>query len=286
MEVLTLSAVLALVSALFSAVGSVAQHGAATQVANKDNSGLALMTGLARQPVWWAGFLGDAGGYGFQAIALGLGPLLLVQPLLVASLVFALPISAYWRGRKVVRSDLGWAVALSAALLAFLVIGDPSLGVDHASLREWATVGCALLLLTGGCVLGATFSTGALRAGLLAVTAGAFYGLTAALTKSVVDILAASPLEALTYLGTYALVGSGTLGFYFQQAAFQAGSIGASLPAITLVEPVVAAAIGIGILEEHIRADGPALVMLGLSAVVMVVSTVALSLSSARAGIT
>jgi len=285
MEAMTLAGLFALGSAMWSAIGSVAQHGAASQVSGDDATGVALISHLARQRVWWAGFLGDAGGYAFQAVALGLGPLLLVQPLLVASLVFALPISARWSGRRVSRSDLGWALALSAALVVFLVVGNPAPGVDHASDRDWIAVGSTLGLGVGLCVLGATFTTGAARAALLAVTAGACYGLTAALTKSVVDTLADGPAETLTFLGTYALVGAGTLGFYFQQAAFQAGSLGASLPAITLVEPVVAAGIGIAILQEHLRTDGPEMVLLALSAVVMVVATVALSRSAARAGI-
>ena len=87
----------------------------------------------------------------------------------------------------------------------------------------------------------------------------------------------------LTFAGTYALLGTGALGFYFQTAAFQAGALSASLPAMTLLEPVVAVGVGIAILQEHVRADGLEWFLLGVAGVVMVVATVALSLSSARA---
>ena len=283
METMTVAAGFALLAALASAIGSVAQHGAASQVPRADTSGPALLMTLARQPVWWAGVLGDVGAFAFQAVALALGPLLLVQPLLVVALVFTLPLGARWSGRRVVRADVGWAFALCAGLTVFMVLGDPTAGVDHASPREWAVVGSVLGLVIGGCAFTAGVTRGATRAGLLAVATGTCFGLAAALTKSVADLFSDNPLAVVTYAGTYALLGTGALGFYFQTAAFLAGALRASLPAITLLEPVVAVAVGIAILQEHVRADGLEWFLLGVSGVVMVVATVALSLSSARA---
>ena len=50
---------------------------------------------LLRRPLWWAGTAAAvAGGYVFQALALAKGSLLLVQPILVSGLLFALPLSA------------------------------------------------------------------------------------------------------------------------------------------------------------------------------------------------
>ena len=67
--------------------------------------GLGLVSALARQPLWWAGSAADVAGYAAQAAALGLGSLLLVQPLLVTSLLFALPLGARWSGRTLRRAD-------------------------------------------------------------------------------------------------------------------------------------------------------------------------------------
>ncbi|MDF2967048.1 MAG: hypothetical protein K0Q93_826 [Nocardioidaceae bacterium] len=285
MEAMTFAAGFALLAALASAIGSVAQHGAASQVPRAETSGPALMVTLARQRVWWAGVLGDAGSFAFQAVALALGPLLLVQPLLVVALVFALPVGARWSGRRVVPADVGWAVALCAGLTVFLVLGNPTAGVDHASAREWSVVGSVLGLVIGVCAFAAGMTGGAIRAGLLAVATGTCFGLSAALTKSVADLFSDSPVAVMTFAGTYALLGTGALGFYFQTAAFQAGALSASLPTMTLLEPVVAVGVGIAILQEHVRADGLEWFLLGVSGVVMVVATVALSLSSARANV-
>jgi drug/metabolite transporter (DMT)-like permease len=244
------------------------------------------MLKLVRRPLWWAGFGGDAGGYALQAVALGLGSLLLVQPLLVASLIFALPIGARWSGRRLGRADLLWAGGLTAALALFMIVGEPTQGVDHAPARSWLWVGAALGALVGLSIAGAALTSGALRASLLAIATGVCFGLAAALTKSVVDQLTVSLLEPFTSFELYALVAAGGLGFFLQQEAFQAGSLEASLPAMTVLEPVVAAGVGIAILQEQLRATGLEIAVLAVTVVVMVAATVALSRSAARAGIT
>jgi len=278
--------VVALAAALLFAVGSVAQQRAASQITTDEATGLRLMLTLIRRPLWWAGFGGDAGGYALQAVALGLGSLLLVQPLLVASLIFALPIGARWSGRRLGRADLLWAGGLTAALALFMIVGEPTQGVDHASARSWLWAGVALGALVGLSIAGAALTSGALRASLLAIATGVCFGLAAALTKSVVDQLTVSLLEPFTSFELYTLVAAGGLGFFLQQEAFQAGSLEASLPAMTVLEPVVAAGVGIAILQEQLRATGLEIAVLAVTVVVMVAATVALSRSAARAGIT
>jgi drug/metabolite transporter (DMT)-like permease len=280
------AALVALAAALLFAIGSVAQQRAASQVTTDEATGPRLMLQLVRRPLWWAGFGGDAGGYALQAVALGLGSLLLVQPLLVASLIFALPIGARWSGRRLGRADLAWAGGLTAALALFMIVGEPTQGVDHAAARSWLWVGTALGILVGLSLVGAALTSGVMRASMLAIATGVCFGLAAALTKSVVDQLTVSLLEPFTSFELYALLAAGGLGFYLQQEAFQAGSLEASLPAMTVLEPVVAAGVGIAILQEHLRASGLEVALLALAVVVMVAATVALSRSAARAGVT
>lgn len=81
------SVVCALVAALLFAGASVAQQSAASEVPE----GSGLMSTLFRSPRWWAGVVGDGGGYVMQAVALAIGSVLVVQPLLVSALLFALP---------------------------------------------------------------------------------------------------------------------------------------------------------------------------------------------------
>jgi hypothetical protein len=280
-RVTALAAALALLAAAVFAVAAAVQQRSAEAVPD-DRAGVGLVGTLVRQPLWWAGTCADVGGYVAQAAALGLGSLLLVQPLLVSSLLFALPLSARWAGRRLRRADRVWSALLAAALAVFVVSGEPTAGVDRVGLRAWLPAAAVLGLLVAGCLLGAALRRGTARAVLLAVATGVLYGLAAALTKGVVDLLGHGLLAVLTSAETYGLALALAAGTFLQQAAFQAGDLGASLPAVTVGEPVVAAAIGIGVLQEHLQADGAEWVLIAGLVAVMVMATVALARSSAR----
>ena len=276
-----LAGALAVLAALLFAIASVAQRGAAADVPDDDARGGRLMARLVRSPRWWAGTAGDTGGFVVQAAALGVGSLLLVQPLLVTTVLFALPLEARMNRRRVGRSEVRWALVLVAALALFVVVGEPTAGVDQAPFSSWLTALVVLGVLLVACVLLAGRRRGPRRAALLAVGTGLLYGLAAALTKSVVDLLGEGPVALLTAWETWTLVAAALGGTLLQQAAFGAGPLAASLPAVTVGEPVVAAAFGVAVLGEQVRADGLEWGLIGVLVVLMVLATAALSRSSA-----
>ena len=97
---------------------------------------------MARRPVWLAGIAADALGFAAQAVALTVGRLSAVQPALVVGLVFALPLfGARMTGQVVRRADVAAAVAVTAALAAFLVVAAPSGGRDDTSPEAWLAAG-------------------------------------------------------------------------------------------------------------------------------------------------
>ena len=104
-RVSALAVALAVLAAALFAVAAAVQQRSAAAVADDRGRGPKLVLTLVRQPLWWVGTLADVGGYAAQAAALGLGSLLLVQPLLVTSLLFALPLGAWLAGRRLRRSD-------------------------------------------------------------------------------------------------------------------------------------------------------------------------------------
>ena len=69
----------------------------------------------------------------------------------------------------------------------------------------------------------------------------------------------------------------------WEQSAFRAGPLTASLPAVTVAEPVVGSILGVAVLGETLRTDGVGLVALGVSVAVMAAATVALAHSQAVA---
>ncbi|WNV86041.1 DMT family transporter [Umezawaea sp. Da 62-37] len=274
-----LAIVLALLAAVLFAVASVAQQRAARTVPDDDLGGLRLIRALIRHPSWWVGTLSDLGAYLAQAAALGFGSLLLVQPLLVTTLLVALPLGARWAGRRLRRADWTWAVLLVVALAAFVVVGEPTAGRDRASPAHWLPAGVVVAVVLVCCLVGSSRYRGA-RAALLAVATAVAYGLTAALTKGVVDLLARGPVAVATHWETYGLVLAAVGGTLLQQNAFQAGDLAASLPIVTAGEPVVAVALGVAVLDEHLRVRGAEWLLIGVLVAVVVLATVALSRSA------
>ena len=116
-----------------------------------------------------------------------------------------------------------------------------------------------------------------------AFTTGVLFGITAALTKAAVVLVDHHGFGALGHWEPYALVVLGALGFVVNQRAFQAGSLTASLPTLTVVEPIVAAMIGVTMLHETVPTEGALeWIAVAVSVVAMVVATVVLSRSAAR----
>jgi drug/metabolite transporter (DMT)-like permease len=275
--------ILALVAAGCFAVATVAEQHAAYEVPDDSAHGIHLLFTLMRRPLWWGGFGGNIGGFVVQAVALGLGSLLLVQPLLVTALLFALPLGARWNHRHMARADWVWAVLLAVSLAIFVVVGQPTRGMARASITAWLHAAIVIVPCVLACLLwSATRRRRASRALPLAVATGILYGIIAALTKSVASLVGHGAVAVFTNWETYALMVVGILGVVLQQAAFQAGSLEASLPAATVLEPIVATVLGLTILGETLRAGGPALVLIGLCVVVVILGTVALARSAAR----
>jgi len=273
----------ALLSAVLFAVGSVLQQRAASEVPDEESLGLGLVTRLVRRPVWLAGTAGDTLGYVAQAAALGLGSLALVQPLLATSLLFALPLGAWWAHRRLSRSDGGWAVVLTVGLAVFLIAGEPTEGVDRADVRSWLVASAFIVPATVACLVVAVRTRGGPRAVALAAATGILYGVAAALTKSTVSLLDDGLVGVLTSWEPYVLVAAAALGTYVQQSSYQAGELSQALPAAAVLEPVVAVGLGIGILSEDIQASGAEWILIGAAVVAMIAATARLARSQAAA---
>ncbi|TSE01418.1 hypothetical protein FOS14_02365 [Skermania sp. ID1734] len=269
----------AVVGAFLFACAAVAQQRAASSVPEGDS----LVSGLVRNPRWWAGIIGDGGGYLMQVIALALGSVLVVQPILVSALVFALPLSARFSGHRIDARTWTIALALTTALAVFLVVGDPTAGDTSAPLRAWLLPLSALLAVVAlATAAGLARIDAGWRALLLGTASGLLYGLAAALTKYVTDLFDHGLLAVIGAWQTWVLVAAGIAGVYLQQRAFQVGPLSASLPAVSIAEPIGAAFIGMAVLDERLRANSAGLAITLVAGIVMIVTTILLSRSEAH----
>lgn len=277
------AALLALVAAFFFALASVLQQRAASEVPDEDALKAGLMTRLLRQPLWLLGVGSAALAYVVQAVALGIGSLIVVQPLLVTMLLFALPLGARFAGRRLAPTDWAWAILLTTGLAGFLLVGDPTQGVDRAEPARWAVALVVLYPIVAVLVGSATVRRGATRALLLGSAAGILFGTSDGLTKAVVRGLDEGIGPTLRNWELLALVVSITTGFFFQQSAYQAGGLRASLPAITGLEPITGILLGVFVYHERFRVESlPGRVVLALTAIAAVSGALALARSAGR----
>ncbi len=267
----------ALCAAVFAAVGIVVRQRATMDVPPELGVSTVMLSTLLRRRLWWAGTAVAVAGYVFQALALANGSLLLVQPLLVSALLFALPLSARLAHRRVTRGEWIWALVLTAALTVFVLLARTRSGNYDASIAASTLVILICVAVVAGCVAVAVRMTGWQRAVLLAVAVGVLFGVVAVLTKIVMHTLTEGDLRTLLATpAPYLLVVIGVVATLLQQSAFHAGALQTSVPTMLVLEPVVAVLLGAVIFGEELAASGFVAVALAVTAVVMAAATIAL----------
>jgi drug/metabolite transporter (DMT)-like permease len=244
--------VLALVAALLFALGTVLQQRAGLEKPSEGGSS-GLLLRMARRPVWLAGILADAFGFLAQAAALGIGRLAVVQPLLVSSVVFALPLGARLTGQRVRRIDVGAAVLVVGALIAFLTIANPSGGRDDAPVGQWLVAGGACVLVCVPLVLLGRRGPAPRRAASLGIATGVLFALSAALTKVVVDDLDDGILEMFVEWHLYALIVVGYASMTLNQLALNTGALAPAMATSMAFDPIASVVLGVTLLDESLN---------------------------------
>jgi len=210
-----------------------------------------------------------------EAAALGFGSVVVVGPLLASGLLFALPFASFRTGRRVTRREMIPAVMVTAGLALYVVVGAPGGNASHASRLEWLVAATGVALGAGIAVfLGRRAQEPGRRAIYYGLATGIVYSLTAVLTKATVDRIGTDVYPILGHWQLYALLVASVIGLVLNQSAFQAGHVAASLPVISVTNPVLSSAMGILLFGEHLDAHGLlASVVAGGAIVAMLVGT-------------
>ncbi|BCQ09705.1 hypothetical protein JMUB5695_03155 [Mycobacterium heckeshornense] len=272
-----IAALLALIAALISGAGDVIRQRSAQEITDEPVGHLQLFRMSLRDARWWLGGVAAVASFGLQAVALGLGSVVLVQALQVTALLFALPINARLTRHPVSRREWVWAVLVAAAVAVFVVVGDPTAGVQRGSATAWTVVAAVMGPALALCVVGARICSGPAAAILLALVSASAWALFAVLTKGIVAVLDQGLGPVLRTPELYAWLLAALVGTVFQQSSFRASALTASLPTMTVAEPVVASVLGVAVLGETLQTPGAEIVVLIAAVAVVVVATVALA---------
>ncbi|MFG6194871.1 DMT family transporter [Nonomuraea sp. JJY05] len=234
-----LAAAIALVGSLFFALGAALQQ---FEAAGSATPGLLA---LLRKPRWLLGGASILTGGGLHIVALGLGPLTIVQPMGVASLLFALPLAAALHGRKPSPKELAAAGVVAAGLVGLVLLVPDSAGPTYLSpngvLMLLGVAGVAAVLLWAA----SKAASPAGRAALLATSSGVLYGATATLMRVLLDgtwnwwYVLALPVPLL-------------LALVMLQRAYAVGHFGVSFASLQIADPLTAVAFGALLLGEPV----------------------------------
>jgi drug/metabolite transporter (DMT)-like permease len=248
-----IAVVAALGAGLSFAAGGVLQQRAASTRPEKEALSFRLILDLARQRMWLLGIGFAFLSYVLEGVALSFGPLVLVQPLIVSELLFALPISVRWRGMHMSSREWIGTISVGCGLALGLVCAAPGAGRPQAAIGEWMLA----LGVMAGATLVAVFvgrqRRGSLRASLYALAAAFVFGSQAALFKATVARFELGVAPGFESWELYSMSAAAIIGLLLVQSAYESGPLATSMPVIDAVDPSVAIIFGILLFHEHIR---------------------------------
>ncbi|MGW3936284.1 hypothetical protein [Streptomyces phaeochromogenes] len=216
-------------------------YAAAAVVQERTAAGTADLRGTLARGSWWGAVGLNASGALLHVVALRYGPLTLVQPLGALTLVVAVPLGALVARRRT--SGAQWrGVALTLVGLTALLVATAAGRAPDDTLGTGEVLGVALVAFVVIAVL--------VRSGLGGLAFAAASGIASGVGSTLAQKLAvgATPSWSVAVVAvlTVAFASGGLL---LSQKAYRSG-LGGPLALLTLVNPVAASVIGIGLLGE------------------------------------
>jgi drug/metabolite transporter (DMT)-like permease len=267
----------ALVGAVFLSFGAQFQHRGVSKVdaqtGHTARSGMSLtqLRLLLARPSWVIGTLLLGLAIVFQLISLNFSPLIVVQPLGAVALVITTILNA--RISKI-------RLNAQSIIAVILCVGGVGLFVTVAAFNAREVPVTEIDLVTILIILGIVlvlfgfafaFFRNRFKAIIYVIGAGVLYGFVATLAKVVLARISQGDFEWLTMVCIVALILAVALGAYFVQNAYSSGPPDMVIAGLTVIDPLVAVAIGIVVLEEAADAPlwaGVAFVITGVIAIV------------------
>jgi hypothetical protein len=251
-----LSVVLSLLAAVCFGAASVLQHHGANQVPRRFPLHPRLLIDVARQRWWLLGTVAEMTAVGLHMVAVNLGALSVVQPLLTVGLVVTLPLQAAL-GHLISRRMVLAAILTVAGLAVFLAVQPTVESRDPQRITEWLP-GLALVAMVAVIALSIALARRDRARSLgFGAAAGTMFALSAALVKTWGEILGAGGLLALaSSWELWTALSCGLVGALLSQAAFQSGPLGGPLAAMMTIDPVIGVSLGTLVFGESF-ATGP-----------------------------
>lgn len=247
-------ALYAIMAAFLNMLASVFQRRVAKDAPAQSHMTLGLFSYLAKKPLWLLGIACMIGAFLLQAAALGAGPLALVQPLLTSSLLWLLAALKIWFHLPIGRREWLGGLAIVAGLSGFVFLAQPGPGRIRGSALGWAITLAVVAVTTALTIPLIPRRSRKFKAAVLGALSGVSFSLTAALTKTTVDLLThGGAAAAFASWQPYMLALFGITALFLMQNSYHAGPLSYSQPAITAVDPLCSILVGVFLFQEHLR---------------------------------
>jgi hypothetical protein len=259
---IALAITFAVLGALCSAIGAQLQH-QGVRIETKDSGlGLRAIGRLVHNRKWLLGVAVLTACAVLQILALALAPVTIVAPIVVLALPAVAILNARASGERL---DTAAIVAVVSSTLGVALFVALASGRATAVVFDDSDVLLACQIIAGAVVVFGI--VGALRDGIvrcvvLATGAGAAYGLVSVLVRDVTYTFQTAGLKGVSPLSATALVAAFAVGSWYIQAAYASGPPDIVVGCQTVLSPLVATAIAMGMLDE--TADAGGIVGLGL----------------------
>jgi drug/metabolite transporter (DMT)-like permease len=251
MSTVALAVIFAIASAAAYAAGAVVQERLAAEAVR-----IPVLALLRRGRWWFAVGLNGAGG-ALHVAALAFGPLSLVQPLGVLTLVLALPMGAALAGRRVSMRHWRGAGYTVAGLVVLLLLVSPVTGAEALGGRDATTLAVTAATMVAVLMAAARLARPpVLRSLLNAVAAGVAFAVASALTQTVALRTSEDGLAALVSPIALVLAAMAVGGLLLSQMAYRDSGLGAPAT-VTLANPIASAVIGMILLGERFIGGTP-----------------------------
>lgn len=204
----------------------------------------------ARRPRWLAGLALLGVGATCQVTALSLAPVSVVEPAGVLGIVFTVLLGLRMRGARLHwRTGLA-LVAILAGAGSFAVLAALHTVPTTISTQSLVTAGTAVAGVVAVCLLLATVLDGRARCLVMGIGGGTAYGCTSTFVRAATERFLTNGVD-LALLGTLAgLLAAVLAGFWLVQRAHADGPPESTVANLTVMDPLVAVGIGVGLLGE------------------------------------
>ncbi|GII85720.1 hypothetical protein Ssi03_37100 [Sphaerisporangium siamense] len=232
---------------------------------------------LVRRPRWWIGGAIGFAGASLHALALSFAPLVLVQPVSVTTLVFAVPLAAVLHGRRPHRAEILGSIAVSAGLLGIMLLVPQSHTRPELSTRGalWflACIGVVVAL----CELFARRRARGTTAKALVTAIGA--GAVTAAVSTFVRVVGGGldgDLSRLFHWFTLVIPVLLVVAVILLQKSYAVGHFSVAYAGVQVIDPVTSVLAGVILLGEPVPTDPASIIPALISAAVLIGGTITL----------